>query len=35
MFSLWVTLEVTPEGREEFLEAIAVNAATSGHATYW
>ena len=29
MFSLWVTLEVTPEGREEFLEAIAVNARAS------
>ena len=29
MFSLWVTLEITPEGREEFLEAIAINARAS------
>ncbi|MFJ5696431.1 putative quinol monooxygenase [Arthrobacter sp. NPDC093125] len=29
MFSLWVTLEVKPEGREEFLEAIAENAQRS------
>lgn len=29
MFSLWVTLEVTPEGREEFLKAIAENARAS------
>lgn len=29
MFSLWVTLEVTPDGREEFLSAIAENARAS------
>lgn len=29
MFSLWVTLEVTPGGREEFLAAIAENARAS------
>ncbi|HKS03110.1 MAG TPA: putative quinol monooxygenase [Arthrobacter sp.] len=29
MFSLWVTLEVTPEGREAFLKAIAENARAS------
>lgn len=29
MYSLWVTLEITPEGREEFLEAIAINARAS------
>lgn len=29
MFSLWVTLEVTPEGREEFLAAIAENSRAS------
>ncbi|BCW17398.1 hypothetical protein NtRootA9_01060 [Arthrobacter sp. NtRootA9] len=29
MFSLWVTLEVTPEGRAEFLAAIAENARAS------
>jgi autoinducer 2-degrading protein len=29
MFSLCVTLEVLPEGREEFLSAIAVNARAS------
>ncbi|QDG88181.1 putative quinol monooxygenase [Pseudarthrobacter sp. NIBRBAC000502770] len=29
MFSLWVTLEVTAEGREEFLAAIAENARAS------
>jgi len=29
VFSLWVTLEVTPEGREEFLDAIAENARLS------
>ncbi|MEY9776305.1 putative quinol monooxygenase [Arthrobacter sp. MW3 TE3886] len=29
MFSLWVTLEVKPEGREEFLDAIAENARLS------
>ncbi|QDG68631.1 antibiotic biosynthesis monooxygenase [Pseudarthrobacter sp. NIBRBAC000502772] len=29
MFSLWVSLEVTPEGREEFLKAITENARAS------
>lgn len=29
MFSLWVTLDVKPEGREEFLDAIAENARLS------
>jgi len=29
VFSLWVTLEVKPEGREEFLDAIAENARLS------
>jgi quinol monooxygenase YgiN len=29
MFSLWVTLEVKPECREKFLEAIEVNAQAS------
>ncbi|MFK0085426.1 putative quinol monooxygenase [Glutamicibacter sp. NPDC090743] len=29
MFSLWVTLEVIPEHREEFLEAIAENSRKS------
>lgn len=29
MFSLWVTLEVKPEGREEFLDAITENARLS------
>jgi autoinducer 2-degrading protein len=29
MFSLWVTLDVLPEGREEFLAAIAANAQAS------
>lgn len=29
MFSLWVTLEVKPEEREEFLEATAINARAS------
>ncbi|WP_104046129.1 putative quinol monooxygenase [Arthrobacter sp. ZGTC412] len=29
MFSLWVTLEIKPEGRGEFLEAITRNAARS------
>ena len=29
MFSLWVTLEVLPEGRAEFLAAIAENARAS------
>jgi autoinducer 2-degrading protein len=29
MLSLWVTLEVKPECREEFLKAIEVNAQTS------
>lgn len=29
MFSLWVTLEVRPESREEFLTAIAENARAS------
>ena len=29
MFSLWVTLEVIPEAREEFLDAITENARLS------
>ncbi|SEJ83197.1 Quinol monooxygenase YgiN [Arthrobacter sp. yr096] len=29
MYSLWVTLEVQPEGRKEFLEAITRNAESS------
>lgn len=29
MFSLWVSLEVRPEYRQEFLEAIKLNAQTS------